>query len=304
MKSLYLALLASLLSFLACKSSDDTPTPSTYPVAEQLATLTRLDKDVNETSGLVMIGDSLFTHNDSNGEARLYRISLSNNEIYENYLPTGAANRDWEDLSRDDTYLYIGDFGNNFGNRHDLTIYRIPIIQIQQGIPTSPAAEAITFNYKDQIRFDYIDEDHNFDCEAFVAFGDNFYLFTKNKVDDKTNLYIVPKTLGDHESSKVKSFDTKGRITSAAVNAAGTVLCLLGYERHSSGPRNRPFVWLFYNFSGDDFFGGQSQRVNMPVNTQMEAIAHEQGSFWLISSEKDNDTDAELYRFDSSPWVQ
>ena len=34
-------------------------------------------------------------------------------------------NVDWEDITQDETHIYIADFGNNNGNRTDLKIYKI-----------------------------------------------------------------------------------------------------------------------------------------------------------------------------------
>ena len=37
---------------------------------------------------------------------------------------SNIKNTDWEEISQDKDFIYIGDIGNNSGNRDDLKIYR------------------------------------------------------------------------------------------------------------------------------------------------------------------------------------
>ena len=288
----------TLLFVAACKSSDDGT--GSYPTDDQLVTLTELDKDISESSGIAILGDSLITHNDSDGDPRLYYISQTEADVIEKIPVADAMNRDWEDLAQDAQYVYIGDFGNNSGNLRNLNIYRVPISSIHADDAT---AEKTTFGFPDQIRFDYNGANHNFDCEAMVAMGDSLYLFSKNHADKQTKLYSLPKVPGTYDARLIESFDTDGKITAAALNADASILCLLGYNKQNDN--FQPFIWLFYDFPSADFFSGKHQRVNLPINTQTEGICHQQGNFWLITSEKESGgTNAELYRFDSGPWVK
>ena len=83
-----------------------------------------LGKDLIETSGLEVYGENLITHNDSGGEASLYYLSKKGEIKYKRKI-SSAKNKDWEDITRDDKYIYIADMGNNFNNRKDLKIYKI-----------------------------------------------------------------------------------------------------------------------------------------------------------------------------------
>src|SRR5690554_8098448 len=85
-----------------------------------------LSNTISETSSLIMWNKQLWTHNDSNGDAILYAIDSVNGAITNTLSIPGEINVDWEDLSQDDDYIYIGDFGNNIsGNREDLKILKI-----------------------------------------------------------------------------------------------------------------------------------------------------------------------------------
>jgi len=67
----------------------------------------------------------LFTHND-NDDSKIYAIDTTNGSITNSYNLNGTANIDWEEISQDENYLYVGDFGNNSsGNRTNLKILRI-----------------------------------------------------------------------------------------------------------------------------------------------------------------------------------
>ena len=119
MKKLFL-----LLILLSCSENNyETPIQTNYSLEEVVI----LDNIVNETSGLIFIGEELITHNDSGGENQLYKIDTLNGTTYENKIIPNSSNIDWEDLAKDYNYLYIADFGNNLGNRVDLNIIKINI---------------------------------------------------------------------------------------------------------------------------------------------------------------------------------
>jgi len=80
---------------------------------------------VVETSGLIIWDDKIWTHNDSDDNS-LYAIDPLNGSLIKSYQMEGLQNTDWEEISQDDNYIYIGDTGNNRnGNRTDLKILRI-----------------------------------------------------------------------------------------------------------------------------------------------------------------------------------
>ena len=87
---------------------------------QDLTRLTSLDSTVFESSGLVYLNHRLITHNDSGDEPALYEIDTINGEVLRKVILRGALNRDWEDICADSKYIYVGDFGNNYGSRKDL----------------------------------------------------------------------------------------------------------------------------------------------------------------------------------------
>ncbi len=71
-----------------------------------------LETTLVETSGLIYWKDKLWTHND-NTDINLYALDTLTGEILSKYELTGASNKDWEEISQDDEFIYVGDFGNN-----------------------------------------------------------------------------------------------------------------------------------------------------------------------------------------------
>ena len=102
------------------------------------------------------------------------------------YVPSpeelqSVENIDWEDLSKDYNHLYIGDFGNNLGNRVDLNIIKINITDFISS--NNFEIENISFSYSDQTNFNNSIYNHNYDAEAIIATEYHLYIFTKNSTE-------------------------------------------------------------------------------------------------------------------------
>ena len=91
---------------------------------ENIEIVGALPDTVSETSGLIFHNGKLITHNDSGGRPELYEIDTTSLEITRTVTIENIENIDWEDIAQDDTHIYIGDFGNNGGDRTDLKIYK------------------------------------------------------------------------------------------------------------------------------------------------------------------------------------
>ena len=105
-----------------------------------------LSKKIDETSGLEIIDDQFITHNDSGGDPKLYYLDKKGKIVYERILE-GAKNNDWEDITKDEEFIYVANMGNNFDNRKNLSIFKIPID------PLKNKAEVIEFHYPEQVKF-------------------------------------------------------------------------------------------------------------------------------------------------------
>lgn len=244
-----------------------------------------LPEEVKETSGLIFLNAKIITHNDSGDDANLYEIDSISGLITRTVSITNATNVDWEDISQDDTHIYIGDIGNNDGNRQDLTIYKI--LKTDYLNNNSVTAEIISFSYEDQTDFSSQPNSSNFDAEAISIYQNQVLIFTKNWADLMTNVYSIPITSGTHTAVKVSSFNVVGLITGSDYNSLDDSFMLSGYDDTLT-----PFLILIDHNRppGNDIFSGGAQKIFLIVElgqgNQVEGITHYNGGNYYISRER------------------
>ena len=269
-----------------------------YPAtAYSLTQLTVLPSTIIESSGLSFFNNNLWTHNDGGNPDKIYKIDTLNGSILQEVIIATADNIDWEDMAENDTHIFVGDFGNNPGNRTDLAIHRIDKNALTSNIVNS---EVINFSYSDQTAFPELPNNNNFDCEAFIIHNDVIHLFSKNWVDEKTKHYILPNTPGTHVAQLQSEFDVQGLITSAAIDEEDHVV-LVGYT-----PGGISFMWLLFDFEGNDIFSGNKRYISLgsAINTsQMEGVCFKSTGYGYISSERFATLDAKLFSFDINPYL-
>lgn len=246
-----------------------------------------LDGSLKETSGLQLIQGRLFSINDGGNSAEIQEFSPTNGSLIRTIRVGNAANVDWEDLAASSTHLYIGDFGNNLGNRTDLKILKIAIPSLLN--QNEVTAEVIQFSYPDQSDFSGTNPNHNFDCEAMIFKENQLHLFSKNRGDQRTKHYTLSAAAGSQIAALQGSFDSKGLITGADVSLDGENVVLVGYE--DNGLSSRSFIWTFssvsgsiFTNSGNQFFlgspAGLGQTEGISINSEFElTISGEQISF-------------------------
>lgn len=268
-----------------------------YRVLEnsEIEHLTVLPEQLPEISGIILTQyNTAIGHNDRGGKARLYEFDLKTGKKLRTIEIEDSKNKDWEDITSDLEYIYIGDFGNNRGKRGKLTIYRVK--WPKKGTERiSLKSEEIRFNYADQTDFEKR-KNHNYDCEAMISLGDSLYLFTKNRGDGRTNVCALPKAPGKYVASVTQTFDTDGLITGADIIDIGKhkTLGLVGYTKTKK--TYKPFVWKFTGFNGRLFFSGDAVRVNLPMHIQVEGIAFVNPKKVLITNEEGKDQPSTLYQ--------
>ncbi|MEO8773887.1 MAG: T9SS C-terminal target domain-containing protein [Gelidibacter sp.] len=227
---------------------------------------------LDETSGLLFYNNSIITHTDSGGKAELYEINARTGAITKTVRITNASNIDWEDIAQDSSYIYIGDIGNNSGNRTDLKIYKISKHDFNT-TNGNVTAEIISYSYADQLDFSRRPNNTNWDAEALIYYGNQLLVFTKNWLDNKTNVYSIPKNSGTHSAVLVCSYNTNGLITGADISFDESVIYLTGYSTSEA-----PFVYTIHNIpknSLDIFSGNISDKKAdiVSLGHQIEGIA-------------------------------
>jgi hypothetical protein len=116
---------------------------------------------ITEASGLVAsrlnVG-VLWVHNDSGDSARIYALNTEG-KLLGICTVTGAQSRDWEDIAAGpgpkagQSYLYIGDIGDNDAKYPSVRIYRVPEPNVDPAKPfgnqATATAETIELLYPD-----------------------------------------------------------------------------------------------------------------------------------------------------------
>lgn len=238
----------------------------------------KLSDSIRETSGIIAFDNLLWTHNDDHDKTIYGLDSLG--KIHKKIILDKVVNHDWEEISQDSSYLYIGDFGNNYsGNRTDLHILKIEKKSFLEG---TPIIETISFKYSDQS--DFTLKKHNttnFDCEAFIVSKDSIYLFTKQWESTKTNIYVLPKQSGNYIAQFKDSLDLKGLVTGATYIEDKKLIVLCGYSK-----MGKSFLYLLYDFKDHDFLSGNKRKIDLQLSFhQIEGITTKDGLHYYITNE-------------------
>lgn len=266
------------------------------PVLTQLC---ELPPEIIETSGLENGPNGWFwTHNDGGNDAELFCVDTLG-IIQRTISVIGDANTDWEEIAKDEQgNLYIGNFGNNLLTRTDLHVVKIP--NIDTCTVAASVTDTIRFSYPDQTSFPPSGTYGNFDMEAFFHYQNTLHLFSKDRSDPSTGYtkhYTLPAVGGTYIANLVDSFEAGHAsyifaITAADISEDGSEVVLLTSDK----------VWLFRNFSGTDFFGGDVSELTLSVFSQKEGICFRNG-FLYITDEKSFGLGGKMYRLHPDVFV-
>ncbi|MCA9701196.1 MAG: hypothetical protein KC431_26985, partial [Myxococcales bacterium] len=188
----------ALLALAACASR---PSPTGVAV----------DPQVDEPSGLVASATHpgvYWTHGDSGNGNWLFAIDAEG-KLLARYRVAATENVDWEDITRDDAgNLWLGDIGNNDGQRRDLAVLRLvepdPSVG-PEGVGEVRVAQRVGFSYPDQQQFG--GRHHTFDAESLLWWRGTLWLLTKHRGDRKTKLYRFPELGADSKQVVLELVD-------------------------------------------------------------------------------------------------
>ena len=247
-----------------------------------------LSKLIDETSGLEIIDNQFITHNDSGGDPKLYYLDKKGKIVFERIL-NGAKNNDWEDITKDEEYLYVANMGNNLDNRKNLSIFKVPIDT------SNDQVEVIEFNYPEQVKFITLEKSSQYDAEGLITIDENLIIFTKNKLKKITEIYTLPKTAGTYEAKKIGSLNTQSIITAADYDSKTKLLALTG-SRSFKG--DEYYILKIEDF---DLESKKDYKINMyeiPIGkTQVEAIKIiDSNTFWITSEDEKSSASARLMK--------
>lgn len=238
----------------------------------------KLSDTLIENSGLIAFNNLLWTHNDDS-DTTIYGMD-ANGIIQTNIKLEKVKNTDWEEISQDSSFIYIGDFGNNSkGNRKDLHILRI---EKKSFLSNSPVIDTIWFSYSNQMDLSVQKQNKtNFDCEAFIVSQDSIYLFTKQWKNKKTSVYVLPITPGNYIAQYKETLNVNGLITGATALASGNGIVLCGYSRWL-----RPFLYLITDMKNYNFSSANKRKIKLALFFhQIEGITTFDGKQFYLTNE-------------------
>lgn len=273
-----------------------------YPMTSyDLTEIIELPETLKECSGVELINSGLWIHNDGGNPNQIFRIDSLNGTILQTIV-IDQENVDWEGFAENEDYLFLGDFGNNPGNRTDLKILRINKNDLSND---TVDVQLIEFEYNDQVDFSENNNNHNFDCEAFIFFNGQLHLFSKNWADNQTKHYALSAEPGIQTAQLKETFNVNGLITGADISEENEVV-LLGYTEFGFN-----FMWLLFDFEGDNFFSGNKRFISFGTaltNSQTEGITFRGNGYGYIVSEEFKVNDQitlpqKMLSFSISQWI-
>ena len=240
-----------------------------------------LPKIINETSGLEFYNNNFITHNDSGGEPSLYLFNEEGEIIetigFDKNPDFKIENNDWEDITSDNKYFFVADTGNNFGNRDNLNIIRVSkgADFIVDGI--------IEISYSDQESF-FPRPKHKFDAEAIIIIEDKIALFSKDRENLNTDLYLVNKNMnGSQVLTSEVSYDVDTLITGGDFDEDRNLLALVSYNSNGN-----QYLLLFKNFELNNLENNTFKKFKIPLEqAQIEAVKIiDEKTFWVTSEDE------------------
>lgn len=237
----------------------------------------KLGDSLRETSGLITFNNLLWTHNDDH-DTNIYGLD-SKGKIQKQIQLEKVVNTDWEEISQDSSYIYLGDFGNNYqGNRKDLHILRI---EKNSFLLNKPVMDTIAFSYSNQTDFSVQKPNStDFDCEAFVVSQDSIYLFTKQWSQNKSSIYVLPKTPGTYVAQLKETLNVEGLVTGATLTPKNEIV-LCGYTK-----KLRPFLYLISDLKNFNFPVANQRKIKLSLSFhQIEGIATFDGKLFYLTNE-------------------
>ena len=196
------------------------------------------DPLLDEVSGLVASRKNpgaLWVHNDSGHPAALSLIS-NRGKLLATYYLSGAEDVDWEDLAigpgpeEGETYLYVGDIGDNLSWRSAHCVYRVvePVFAAAEDQPTVDTLTQVR-----PLRFSYPSGAP--DAETLLLDPEKQRLYVLTKEMYQIRVYALATDVGQQTARLVATLPYEGvnlldRLVGGDVSADGTEVLLKTYE--------------------------------------------------------------------------
>jgi hypothetical protein len=242
------------------------------------ATLCHLqDNRILEASGVAVGKNVIWTHNDSGDIARFFALDRHCHTLA-TYDVTNETATDWEDMARGAGALWLGDIGDNNGNRKEVEIVKVPEPTVTRG-EHRVKATVLHLHYADGPQ----------DAETLLVdpVSGELFVITKS-FNGWAGVYAVRGNV----LTKVNYFHlsqtgTRGgpagplgqvAVTSGDINPSVTRVVLRTYTD--------AYEWTIRGGDVAGAFTSKPVRTALPPTTQGEGIAYDtDGRSWITTSE-------------------
>ena len=268
MKTHFSIAVLTLMVLLACKPETANETATNFNRGKVLSELT--DKKLKEASGLaasVKNPEMLWTHNDSGNAPEIYLVD-KNLDIKMTVRLEGIENRDWEDITvgpgpdPSETYVYVGDIGDNDAMYPEKYIYRFPEPALDGGNDVAISAfDKIVFKLEDGVK----------DTESlFIDAAKNLYVVSKR--EEPVFVYELKypqQTTGVLTAKKILSLPFKGIVAADRFSKHGDIIM-----------KNYTNIFYWENRNGEDV---ATLLKRPPLEVPYEAEPQGEAITWAVN---------------------
>lgn len=240
-----------------------------------------LPPQLSESSGLYCLNNQALTINDSGNAATVFTIDSMARIVAQSSLE--KPNVDWEAITASVDAIFVGDIGNNRGNRSSLSIEVI-------NRDTMSHLRSLIIDYDGYKAGQNVPYAHDYDAEAMTWHNGKLLLFSKSWASRVSHVYEVD-TDADHQTLKAVAHieGLPGVITGADWDKARQQYVVVGYASDPFGNFDTFLAEITPEFS-------VSRLWPLPDHDQVEGVCvAEDGSYW-VSQESVGNTQASLFR--------
>lgn len=255
------------------------PISGEYGDPRRIATIS--DNSIVESSGLAASRrsrDVFWTHNDSGDDAYLYAFDSSGKRLGI-FRVAGAKNYDWEDIAaytdkNGESYLYIGDIGDNGRKRSEVVIYRVREPEIKPADEKTTKKTARQTARAEAIRVKYPDAPRDAETLLVNPANGDLYIVSKSLIGG-ADVYKLPAAFNTNKTNRLERIGavsvpsvTPGFLTGGSVSPDGKRLILSDYFAAYE------FVLPAKAKNFDEIWKQTAAAVNLGEREQGEAVCY------------------------------